>query len=183
MQRNVPHATFSVRSCCQGENETKVNDERAQKQWNTELDRDEEAIEVANPTGRTRNPDQKFKPPPIVRSKRQSGQVSRIVVPNCCPVDVWQREKKETLDPQELKTKNTEDRFYTGIYHTGSDNVPGMIWCGDFERHFTEKERELAHSNEPFRDGKRVSAHYDDLAAQCRRDVEVEDGVGGRGLT
>ena len=33
-------------------------------------------------------------------------------------------------------------------------------------------------THEHFRDGKRVSALHDDLAAQCRRDVEVKDGVG-----
>ena len=53
-----------------------------------------------------------------------------------------------------------------------------MIWSGDFERHLTDEERELAHSHKQFRDGKRVSALYDNLAAQGRRDAEVEDGVG-----
>ena len=65
------------------------DDEMAQKQCNTELDRFEKAVEVAGFIGRARNPDQMLKPPTIVRSKRQK----------CWPVELFDREKKETLDP------------------------------------------------------------------------------------
>ena len=53
-----------------------------------------------------------------------------------------------------------------------------LFLCGDFERLVTEEEWELPRSHEQTRDGRRVSALYDDLVAQGRHDVEVEDGVG-----
>ena len=68
-----------------------------------EIDRCEKVVEVAGPAGIRRNSDQKFKPPTIVRSKRQSVEESHMVVPNFWSVEVWQREKKETRDPKELK--------------------------------------------------------------------------------
>ena len=78
-----------------------------------------------------------------------------VVVPNCWPVETWQ-----------LKTKKHKVRIYKGIYHVGGENALGVILCGDFERHFTEEERELARSHEQVREGTRVSAFHDHLAAQ-----------------
>ena len=122
-----------------------MNDERAQKQWNAEVDRHEKAVGVAGPTGRIRNPHQKFEPPTIVRSKRQSGQESpwfRTLGP------LSLSEGKETLDPEELKNEKTQGRSQNGIHYAGGETVPGAILCGDFERHVTEEEQELAHSHE-----------------------------------
>ena len=70
-----------------------LDDERAQKHWNAEVDRYEKAVKVSGVIGRMRNPDQKLKPPTIVCSKRQSGRVSSMVVPNFRLVYVWQSEK------------------------------------------------------------------------------------------
>ena len=74
---------------CRGEDTSDVknilDEERAQKQWNAEIDRYEKTVEVPGATGRIRNPDQKSRPPTIVRSKRQSG-----------PSRFGKKEKKET---------------------------------------------------------------------------------------
>ena len=52
--------------------EKPLDEERSKKQQIAESNRNEKAVEVAGLVGRVQNPDQKFKLPTIVRSKRQS---------------------------------------------------------------------------------------------------------------
>ena len=80
------------------------DDERVQKQWNTEIDINEKAGDVAGTVGRIRNADQKLKLPCAASARMGT---SRARWSETVPFDVWRREKKETLHSGELWTKKT----------------------------------------------------------------------------
>ena len=109
--------------------QTYLHDERDHKQWSAEIHRYETAVEVAGPIGRIRNPDQKFKPPTIVRSERQCGQESCVVVPNCWPVGFGRRGRRNLWIQRSSRLTNTK-----GGLARGSGGAYVRILYGDLKR-------------------------------------------------
>ena len=116
-----------------------------------------------------RNADQKLKLPCAASARMGT---SRARWSQTVPVDVWRREKKETLHSGELWTKKTRGGPYKGIYQAGGANTLGLILRCDFELHFAEG---AARFGSFTRTIQRWQTRFDALGC---RDVHVEDGVG-----
>ena len=100
------------------------------------------AVEDPGLIGRIRNP------LTIMQQAQELARLTHSGPNNCWPVEVWQWEQKETLDPKELKTNTIHGAVLKGVHHAGGENVPGVILCDDFKRHYTEWEREYTNNSE-----------------------------------